>query len=282
MSLGGANQLGIGKGSVWVSDDGAGELVRVDPSGNQVVARIAVRESPGGVAVGEGSVWVASSRRVRADTWGAGTIWRIDPASNDVVAGVDVPSTLADVAVGEGAVWASNGNHGRFGGVWRIDPRTNRLAGRPIRVGGGPSDVEVAYGSVWVALADDGAVVRVDPATNDVGIPIRVGAAPFNIAVGAGAVWALNSNDGTVTRIDPKSGKVAGPPIRVGGMPSDLAVNADGLWITNEGHVIRLDPKSGKIQDELQVAGGPFAVALGMGSVWVTGNFDGTLIRIDS
>ena len=282
MSLGGANQLGIGKGSVWVSDDGAGELVRVDPRSNHVVARIAVGESPGGVAVGEGSVWVASSKRVSADTWGAGTVWRIDPATNEVVAGVDVSSTLVDVAVGEGAVWASNGNHGRFGGVWRIDPRTTRLAGRPIRVGGGPSDVEVAYGSVWVALADDGAVVRIDPTTNEVGMPIRVGAAPFNIAVGAGAVWVLNSNDGTVMRIDPKSGKVAGPPIRVGGTPSDLDVNADVLWITDGVRVIRLDPVSGEIQDELRVAGGPFALALGMGSVWVTGNFDGTLIRIDS
>lgn len=280
--LGGAYEIGIGAGSVWVSDDAGGELVRVDPSSNRVVARIAAGDSLGGVAVGEGAVWVASSKRTSRE-WSGGTVWRIDPDTNQVVAGIEVSDILVDVAVGEEAVWASNGNHGRFGAVWRIDPETNQLASSAaIQVGGGPSDVEVAYGSVWVALADDGAVVRIDPTTNEVGTPIRVGAAPFNIAVGAGAVWALNSNDGTVMRIDPKSGKVAGPSIRVGGMPSDLAVNADALWITNGGRVIRLDPVSGEIQDELRVAGGPFAVALGMDSVWVTGNFDGTLIRIDS
>ena len=169
----------------------------------------------------------------------------------------------------------------RFGAVWRIDPHTNRLAGGPIRVGGGPSDVEVAYGSVWVALADDGAVARIDPTTNEVAAPIRVGAGPFNLAVGADGVWVLNSNDGTVTRIDPKSGWVTGPLMRVGGMPSDLAVDADTLWITNGRRVLRLNPLTGEIRDELRVTGGPFAAAMGMNSVWVTGNLEGTLIRID-
>jgi YVTN family beta-propeller protein len=280
--LGGANQIGIGAGSVWVSDDGAGELVRVDPSSNRVVARIAAGDSPGGVAVGEGGVWVASSKRASGE-WSGGTVWRIDPNTNEVVAGIEVSSILVDVAVGEGAVWASNGNHGRFGAVWRIDPETNQLSrSAPIRVGGGPSDVEVAHGSVWVALADDGAVVRIDPTTNEVGAPIRVGAAPFSLAVGAGAVWVLNSNDGTVMRIDPTSGRVTGRAIPVGGMASDLAVAADALWITNGKRVLRIDPVTGEIRDELPVADGPFAVAVGMGSVWVTGNFNGTLIRIDS
>jgi YVTN family beta-propeller protein len=181
--LGGANRLAIGAGSVWVTDDGAGQLVRVDPRTNRVVARIAAGQSPQGVAVGEGGVWVASSQRGNSNTWSRGIVWRIDPHTNEVAATIEVPSILVDVAVGEGAIWASNGNHGRYGAVWRIEPRTNQVASGPIRVGGGPSDVEVAYGSVWVALADDGAVVRIDPRTNEVGEPIRVGPGPFNLAV---------------------------------------------------------------------------------------------------
>jgi DNA-binding beta-propeller fold protein YncE len=283
VQLGGANRLAIGAGSVWVTDDGAGQLVRVDPRNARVVARVAVGERPEGVAVGKGGVWVAGSERVSGDTQSTGNVWRIDPDTNEVVAATKVPSILLDVAVGEGAVWASNGGHGRFGAVWRIDPRTNQLASGPIRVGGGPSDVEVAYGSVWVALADDGAVTRIDPTTNEVGEPIRVGAGPFSLAIGAGAVWVLNTNDGTVMRIDPNRGKVTGAALRVGATPSDLAVNSNALWVTNaeRGRVLQLDSATGQIRNELPVAGGPFAVAAGMGSVWVTDNFDGTLTRID-
>jgi YVTN family beta-propeller protein len=42
---------------------------------------------------------------------------------------------------------------------------------------------------VWVALADDGAVARIDPRTNRVTATIRVGHRPQGVVVAGGLVW---------------------------------------------------------------------------------------------
>lgn len=54
---------------------------------------------PLGVAVGEGSVWVAN---------GDGTVSRIDPVSYEATT-IRVGRSLAGIAVGAGAVWVAVG-----------------------------------------------------------------------------------------------------------------------------------------------------------------------------
>ena len=50
--------VAAGSGSVWVADAGTRTVVRVDPGANQVASRVALKNPPGGIAVGEGHVWV--------------------------------------------------------------------------------------------------------------------------------------------------------------------------------------------------------------------------------
>jgi YVTN family beta-propeller protein len=51
--------LAVGEGSVWIADPGTRSVVRVDPSKNRVAERIRVGGRPRGIAVGDGLVWIS-------------------------------------------------------------------------------------------------------------------------------------------------------------------------------------------------------------------------------
>jgi virginiamycin B lyase len=92
--------LAIGEDAVWVMNQGAGSVSRVDVGG-AVVASIAVSDVPirgGDIAVGGGSVWV----RVEQDL-----VVRIDPATNAVTARYGPPSGSGSVAADADAAWVS-------------------------------------------------------------------------------------------------------------------------------------------------------------------------------
>jgi streptogramin lyase len=103
------------------------------------------------------------------------------------------------VAVAGGLVWATNPNNSS---VTRIDPDTNRPAGRAVSVPGRPTTIEPGFGSLWVAGAD-GRVTRIDPRSGDVvGRPLQIGARVSDLTVGEDAVWVLRG-DGKVRRLPP-------------------------------------------------------------------------------
>src|SRR5581483_10890532 len=74
-------------------------------------------QSFGGVAVGDGAVWVIG------DGYGR-ELWRVDSSTRRVVATVRLPFVPGRVAAGEGAVWVTSllGDQ-----VVRVDPASNRL-----------------------------------------------------------------------------------------------------------------------------------------------------------
>jgi serine/threonine-protein kinase len=90
--------IAAGLGAVWVADHQHDSVWQIDSRTKQVVRTIQVGTNPAGVAVGAGSVWVAS---------GDGTVSRIDPNSGHVVATITVGGTPEGVAVGAGAVWVT-------------------------------------------------------------------------------------------------------------------------------------------------------------------------------
>lgn len=160
-----------GLGSLWISYSGSpnGWLVRVDLATHQVIAKIAVGESPGSIAITGGSVWVANdagdgSRHFK----GQNTLSRIDPATNTVASTLRV-QVGGPIAGGLGAVWVPDYQNGDGNGqLARIDAATGLLTatfpvqGRPA-VGCGTLwviDGLVAVGGPEVAI-----VSAVDPAT---------------------------------------------------------------------------------------------------------------------
>ena len=130
----------------------------------------------------------------------------------------------------------------RHGHPHRLLDRRGRSATRS-DVGKGPRGVVEAFGSVWVANADDGTVTRIDAKTQEVeGEPIRVGQDPRELTAGGGFVWVANAKDNTVSQIDPKDGRVVGRAIPVGDDPIGIAFGAGAVWTANhqDGTVTRI------------------------------------------
>ena len=145
--------------------------------GLELAAAIRMGAAPGGIAVGEGSIWVTNADE--------GTVSRIDAKRRTVVQTIDVGNGPEGIAVGGGFVWVANS---RDGTVSRIDPRLH--GGREqqtIRVGNQPVAVAAGEGVVWVANTADKTLSRIDQENGDAAPPISAGDGADVLAVGARA-----------------------------------------------------------------------------------------------
>ena len=148
-----------------------------------------------------------------------------------------------------------------------------------VKVGAEPNGVAVGTGDtagVWVGSRADGAVWRVDPASEQTGrASARIPGGPTAVETGFGSVWAVNGPEGRVLRLDPDGDD---PPVAVatGVNPSDVAVDERWVWVSNEGDdsVVRIDPQTNAVSEAVPVGAGPRAIAAGDGAVWVA-NIDG-------
>ncbi len=161
---------------------GKGQLIRVDPATNRVVARIALPGLPDAVGVGASGVWVRGA---------AGPVWRIDPVTNRVVTTVIVPNglggTQGSVLVGRDAVWVTDPASAT---VLRIDPRRNRVAGRFGLAG----RALAATADGTVVAASGGRVLSLGPgAVRSVEVAGINGEYTTALAAVAGTIWIAES-----------------------------------------------------------------------------------------
>jgi YVTN family beta-propeller protein len=131
--------IGLGDDAVWLSDSGADNVTRVDPTG--LVTSLAVGHGPSGIAVGEGGVWVAET--------GDDRLVHIDPGTRAVRATIPVGNAPTGVSLGAGSVWVANSGDGT---VTRVDPGTDKPLAT-IAVGGSPQEIAVAGKRAWVTVA---------------------------------------------------------------------------------------------------------------------------------
>ena len=152
--------MAVGNGAVWAVQGGT--LFRIDPRTGRVTGRLNLPvHEPGGIAAGEGAVWVMIFDAIRRNG-----VVRIDPRTMRLTARVSSPSLRAQatpratpetpLAIGEDAVWWSGGDAGV---VWKIDPRTSKVASttrvtRSVESFGdkAPYGITAGPGGVWVAV----------------------------------------------------------------------------------------------------------------------------------
>jgi YVTN family beta-propeller protein len=253
------------------SSPAAEPAVRASAAGT-VSGEFPVGDSPSGVAVGEGGVWVANT--------GDETVTRLDPRTG-AQEGRPIPvgEDPGAIGVGGGAIWVANYGDGT---VSRIDPATN-TAGAPIPVGRGPTDIAVGGGIVWVATELD-RVARLDTETGrPAGGPVRVKSGG-SLAIGGGRLWVTDREDETIRSIDTKSNVVVDAPIPIGASPADLAVGPRFVWVTlaAEGAVRRIDLRAdGPASRTVRFAGRPERIARGGGGMWVTDVEQESVARVD-
>jgi DNA-binding SARP family transcriptional activator/ABC-type transport system substrate-binding protein len=251
--------LRFGDDSLW-SMTADGTLERIDPESRAVTRRLPVGVHPGGLAVGEGAVWVTD-----ADS---PTLLKVDPKYGSVnrIALPAKAGGAGGVSVGAGSVWVAQSESR----VLRIEPRTGRVVYRfdvPHA-----SDVLFGDGKPWLVSHGDGIVRRVDPATNEITGSVRLRPDICCAAVGGGFVWM--GDDGTVWKF---SG-LANPStplasVKLAGAGDGLAYGDGALWATTgaAGAVTRIDsrtdtPKTFTVGHEtgvVAVDGGRVAVGVG-------------------
>lgn len=264
----------------------------IDPETNEVVASIPVGATPGPIAVGEGSVWVANVRER--------TVSRIDPKTRTVDRTIGLGIEPTGLAVGEGAVWVAGGFDRA---LWRIDTADNvvraklRIGQRvgPARLGydRGPSAVAVGEGAVWLAHGEE--VSRIDPTTNAVVATIGAGGSWTSaIAAGEGSVWVAENDRKIgprrkvgrgVSQIDPHSNLLV-RTISTVSPPVALAVGEGAVWAAAqfEDIVLQIDPAVDLAFAAKSVPAGdePISLAVADGAVWVANEDVGALSRIDA
>jgi YVTN family beta-propeller protein len=285
--LPGAGTMAVADEVLWVL--ASSTVVRIDPKTNAAVGKpLPVPAHAEAIAVGQGALWVASVAPGDLGATGKDQVSRIDLATGHTVATITVGRAPLDLAATPGAVWVPNAGGGGDS-VTRIDPHTNRLAGRPVRTGASPQSLAVGGGSLWVANHDARTVSRIDQASGKVVADIPVPSEPHRVAYGAGAVWVGNWHDNSVSRIDPTTNRVVGSPIPIGHRAGNLAVGAGGVWVTSDYRVdgapedvvvIRIDPQTNRAVETVAVGGHPIDVAATEGAVWVSVAHPGTVLRI--
>src|ERR1700756_2550532 len=78
-----------------------------------------------------------------------------------------------------------------------------------IHLGGDPDWMGIGFGSVWVSVAKNNEVVRIDPVRNVVQARVPVDKEPcYGIGIGVDRVWVLNCQSKTLTRINPQTNTV--------------------------------------------------------------------------
>jgi DNA-binding SARP family transcriptional activator/DNA-binding beta-propeller fold protein YncE len=164
-----------------------------------------------------------------------------------------------------------------------IDPGTDTIVGE-IPVGDRPTGPAVGEGSVWVGNRDDNTLLRIDPKSLDVRT-IGLGLEPIDVEVGAGSVWVLS--DQALLRVDPAINDVVAtaplPPAIGAGRWSHLEVGANAVFVCScgsPGGVVRVDPATTSV---VTVQKGPiWGTAYGEGALWaITGWEQNTIERID-
>ena len=268
--------LAAGEGFVWVLDQKASTLTRIDPATMEVVGPprgIPADGIPIALAVGEGSVWVAVNEgRTLA-------VIEIGPELGNVRGRIVLQTTQTGtfsvlreavaLAVGEHAVWALERGQGE---VTRIDPQT----GRPKRLAeglGASSSIAAGGGAVW--LGGINGVSKLDPATGaELGSTFVDGVLESEttaIAVGTDAVWFTGSSSAKLWQIQ-SGGETVLDSFPVGAGPSAVAVGAGGtVWVANSADESVSRVESGDDSSQrIELGASPGGIITAFGRVWTS------------
>lgn len=214
--------------TVWATNFTGNELVRLDPVTNQVVGQIPFPGPDGLTKFGDGllvasfsddfvglvdpntatitsradvggnaTAVAASEDWIYAALFDTGEVVKIDPATFTVVDRAIVGAGPVGLALGEGdQLWVTNRTEGT---VASVDFATGDIFSIP--VGAGPVEVQQAFGSLWVAVSDDGELVQIDMAKRAVVTRTPLGGSPTGLSFGAGSLWVGVAGDRSVVRV---------------------------------------------------------------------------------
>jgi streptogramin lyase len=267
--------MAAGEGFVWVLDAKARTLTTIDPRTMAVSATTGIPADgiPVGLAVGQGSVWVAVNQENRL------AVLQIGPELNELrrsitlhqsqVGSLSVLRETVVLTIGDGAVWALERGRGE---VTRIDPDTGK-ARRLAEGHGASSSIAVAKRAIW--LGGINGVTKLDPSTGgELGSTFVTGvidSTATSIAIGPDSTWFTANSRARLWRIPPE-GNTVDDSFEVGDGPNAVAVDPSGIvWVVSggDGTVSRLDPRVDSAQ-AIDLGAAPGGILTAFGRVWTS------------
>lgn len=255
-------------GAIWVTNNEATTVSRIDPATNEVVETIDVGGQVVGVDATDEAAWVANTE--------ADTVVRIDAATGEQTA-IEVEDQPRIVSVSDTAVWVTNLGSDS---VTRIGRDSNEVEA-DIPVEDDPRGLWATGDNVWVTSYAAGVVTQLDATTNEVLRELDVGGNPVSVVVAAGSVWVAESETDTVIQIDPATNTEV-RRIEVGVDPTALAAFGDTVYVSTAGDdtVTSIDATTGEILDTITVGAAPGGIAVTATDLWVANTEDDTVSRI--
>jgi streptogramin lyase len=158
-----------------------------------------------------------------------------------------------------------------------------------LEIPNGPDWMVEAFDSLWVKR-DDGAVVRVDPATSKIAaeIPPGPGSPSQHLCQGIGAsgeaIWSCPPGK-EIVRIDPETNEVTAT-VPINKLPDQgrIVSASDRVWVlTDSGaELTAIDPGDNKPIETVKLDGRCTELASGGSTVWAMCPFDDRVLRIDA
>ena len=273
------------KGTVWVTEYEAGNLVRIDTSTNRITARTHLGPHASHPVIQNGFVWVIDDL--------GGALISIDSRTNDVSKNIPMRPTPElrpfGFTAGEGSLWviltASTEYYAapkiRPSHLVRVDAASGSLLA-DIPVPGTATGVAVGGGAIWVvSTVEPATIYRIDPTTNRIAARIDTGRTPSGALVFQDPyLWAANQ-DGYLTRIDSRTN---GATLFEVGSPEWPALVAEGgaVWISAplDNIVAKFDPGTGTVTRTVHAGSRPQGFAFLGKEMWVANYIDGTVDRL--
>lgn len=161
-----------------------------------------------------------------------------------------------------------------------------------------PSGLAIQNRSLWVSLASDGVLLRLDARSGrrlgriDVNAEDRRALGGGTLARGAGYIWVaapvrvdddpvIGNASGWIGRIDPST-----PTLRItqtyGDPPSHVAVSSAGVWVSGGRTLRRVSVRTGRVIKTLRLPGFLGGIAVDADTVWVNVPSIGVVLRVDA
>jgi streptogramin lyase len=274
------------KGTAWVTEYEAGNLVRIDSSTNRIVARIHLSPHASHLVIQGGLAWVIDDL--------GGALISVDTRTNQVARSIPLwpgPELRPTAVAGDGSsIWAvltttfeyfANPRNTPPSRLLRIDQSSGQVLDT-ISLPGSAAGVAVGGGAVWVvSRLDPTLIYRVDPKAKAIAATIDTGHAPTGaIAYQEPYLWAANA-DGYLTRIDSRTNLATVFDV---GSPEWPAIVPDGqsIWISAplDNMLARFDPATGVVNKTVVAGTRPQTFAFLGRDVWVANYVDGTVVRL--
>ncbi len=188
---GGAFDVLLASGSVWVTSYDTGAISKIDPARLRITRVFKDGANPAGLTHCNGRIWVGHGRSA---TW----LTEIDPGTN-AIRRVDVGTTTPGwPRCVQGDLWVT-----APGAVLKVDAATGKvlarlhLGGTPAEAAGGPD------GLVWVTDKERSLVYRIYGAQATVTDSFSAGPGAYSLARAGEAVWITSFAGADIRRYSP-------------------------------------------------------------------------------